>query len=367
MPESPRRQIVVVATGVTVGLLAADFGRSLLASFRHLGVLLGLALFVSFVMEPVVTGLERRGWRRGVATFTVMSALAAFFATVIVAGGALVVAQGNHLIDNLPSLARSLQGRLGDWGVNVDLVGMSQPGGRIAVAVESLRTAMVGLSSRLLAGVGDGLALMFLVFYMSADGHRLLRAACSLLPAERQQHVFRAWEIAIAKAGGYMYSRFVLAVASGVVHSIAFVLLKVDYPIPLGIWMGVVSQLVPVIGAYLGGALPVVVALGASPARALGVFAVLTVYQQVENLVLSPKVTRSAVSVHPLAGFVAVLGSVAVLGPLGALIAIPVLATVISFTSTMLTRHDLVLPDLLERQTKRAGTRRDPASDDDQL
>ena len=176
-------------------------------------------------------------------------------------------------------------------------------------------------------------------------------------------YIVRAWELAIEKAGGYTYSRFVLAAVSSVVHSVGFVVLGVDYPIPLSISVGVVSQLTPVIGAYLAGALPVVVALGVSPGRTVGVLAVLVVYQQVENLVLAPRVTRSAVSVHPLAGFLSVLGSVAVLGSVGALVAIPTLATVVAFTSSLLTRHDTIPQLESQQQTVRTSRRSSNAGD----
>lgn len=355
-PQS-RRRALITASGVAGGLLLAELSLTLLHALEHLAVLFGVALFVSFTIEPVVARLERRGWRRGVATFLSMVVLIVFLGGIVIAGGAVITAQGTALLDRVPELAASLQDRLAAWGLHVDLHAMAAPGGRLELLAGRLRSGMVRSGAQLIGQAGNFLALLFLVFYLSADGHKLLRAACSLLPPARQAHVVRVWELAIEKAGGYMYSRFVLAAVSSAVHSVAFVVLKVDYPIPLGLWVGVVSQLIPVIGSYLAGALPVVVALGVSPGQALAVLAVLVVYQQIENLVLAPRVTRSAVSVHPLAGFLAVLGSVAVLGPVGALVAIPTLATVVAFTSSLLTRHETlaVLDDAAAANVRRAG------------
>jgi predicted PurR-regulated permease PerM len=368
MDRRLRRRAALTACAVAGGLLLADLSRTILSSLRHLFVLFGVALFISFVLEPVVSRLEKRGWRRGLATFLAMSGLGLLFIAIGATGGAVITAQGSELLDRIPDIAASLDNRLSSWGIDTDIVTMTEPGGRLDQLAQQLRDALVRSSGQALMQLGNVLALLFLVFYLSADGHKLLRAACSLLPANRQEHVVRAWELAIEKAGGYMYSRFVLAVASAALHSVAFIALKVDYPIPLALWVGVVSQLIPVVGTYLAGALPVVVALGASPGRALGVVAVLVVYQQVENLLISPRVTRSVVSVHPLAGFLSVLAFAAVLGPVGALVAIPVLATTVAFTSALLPRHDLLdklttepaVPAPKERQARknRQRTRR---------
>ena len=100
--------------------------------------------------------------------------------------------------------------------------------------------------------------------------HRLgWAAACSLLPPHRQRAVLRAWEIAIDKTGGYIYSRALLALISAVAHYIALAGLGVPYAVTLALWVGVVSQFIPAVGTYLAGAVPVLIALTRSPSTAL--------------------------------------------------------------------------------------------------
>ena len=80
------------------------------------------------------------------------------------------------------------------------------------------------MSGQVLGGLFQLLTVTLFTFYFAADGPRLRRAVCSVLPPARQAEVLRAWEIAVAKTGGYLYSRGLMALISGVAH---YVLLEV--------------------------------------------------------------------------------------------------------------------------------------------
>jgi predicted PurR-regulated permease PerM len=102
---------------------------------------------------------------------------------------------------------------------------------------------------------------------------------------------------------------------------LALTLIGVPYPLALAAWVGLVSQFVPTVGTYLAGALPVLIALFHDPVDALWVLAFILVYQQFENIVLSPRVTARTMSLHPAVAFGAVIAGGAALGPIGALLA----------------------------------------------
>lgn len=120
------------------------------------------------------------------------------------------------------------------------------------------------------------------------------------------------------------------------------------FAVTLGLWVGLVSQFIPAVGIYLAGLLPLAVALAAGPRTALLVLAFLLVYQQVENYVLSPPLSARTMSIHPAVGFLAALAGLALLGPVGALLAMPAVATVQSFATTYVVRHEVVEDELLE-------------------
>ena len=154
---------------------------------------------------------------------------------------------------------------------------------------------------------------------MVADGPRLRRVICRRLRPDRQQRVLHAWELAIDKTGGYLYSRALLALLSAVFHTAAFSVIGLRYPVALGIWVGLVSQFLPVIGTYLAGVLPVLVALLDDPIRALWVLIVIVIYQQIENYLFAPRITARTLELHPAVAFSAAIAGAAMLGPVGAL------------------------------------------------
>lgn len=153
--------------------------------------------------------------------------------------------------------------------------------------------------------------------------------------------MLRAWEIAVAKTGGYLYSRGLMALISGVAHYVVFAVLQVPYAPALAVWVGLVSQFVPTIGTYLAGALPMLIAFTVEPWYALYVLGFVVVYQQFENYVLQPKLTAKTVDIHPAVAFGSVIAGTALLGAVGALIAIPAVATLQAFLGAYVKRYEL--------------------------
>lgn len=89
------------------------------------------------------------------------------------------------------------------------------------------------------------------------------------------------------------------------------------------------------------------IALLDSPWKALWVLVFIVVYQQVENYVISPQITQRTMSLHPALAFASAIVGGTLLGAAGALMALPVAATIQAFVSTYLDRHDLVESELL--------------------
>ena len=134
---------------------------------------------------------------------------------------------------------------------------------------------------------------------------------------------------------------------SAIFHGIVFASAGVRSPIALALWVGLISQFLPVIGTYFAAVLPVVITFLDSPIRALIVFAIIIVYQQFENYLISPKVTARTMELHPAIAFGAALAGLSILGPSGALLALPVAAMGQAIASETGRRHSIVDSDLL--------------------
>ena len=345
---TPRRLASLVAV-----LLATYFALVVVRALRGVLIMILVAMFLSFAMEPAVQFLSRRGVRRGLATGVVFFFGALIVSAIVIAMIPLVVQQISDLIVSVPrsveDLNKLIQGLpfLPDLEVTNDLREEIEQAGEAfgeRVRTNALGAAgnVVSLGATAVGALFQLLAIGLITFYLVADGPRLRRTLARPLPPERQREMLAIWELAVAKTGGYIYSRVLLAAASGLAHLVVLLVLGVPFALPLALWVGVTSAFVPVVGTYLGGVLLLLVALANQPLDALWLAIFIAVYQQVENYLLAPAVQSRTMDVHPAVAFVSVLIGAALLGAPGALLALPATAILQALLSTYVRRHELI-------------------------
>jgi predicted PurR-regulated permease PerM len=319
----------------------------LLLRLRTLLILLLVSLFLAIAIEPAVNTLARRGWRRGAATAVVFLVLFVAAAGFVVVMGSLVVDQVSNLADAVPGYVEetiALVNRTFDTNLSSDglVAQLSSAESPVRTFATGLAGSALGIGAQLLTLLFQLLTVALFTFYFAADGPRFRRAVCSLLPPQRQREVLRAWDVAVEQTGGYVYSRALLGAVSATASWAFLWLIGVPNPLALAIWVGLVSQFVPTVGAYLAGALPALVALLSSPLDAVWVVAFIAAYQQFENYLLAPRITARTMSLHPAVAFGSVIAGAALLGGVGALLALPVSATLQAFGATYIRRHEVV-------------------------
>ncbi|WP_245677345.1 AI-2E family transporter [Nocardia acidivorans] len=336
-------------------LLAAATVAGIVVTFWSLQKLQGLltvlvvSLFLAFAIEPAVNRLAAHGWRRGPATGAVFLVVLAAVVGFVWAMGDLVVDQITSLVKNAPHTTEDAVAWI-NRTFHTDLSGAditeraSQLSSRLESWLVGLAGDVWGIGTTALGVLFQALGVLLFTYYFAADGPRFRTAVCSVLPPQRQRHVLRAWDIAVDKTGGYLYSRALLALCSTIAHFVAMRILEIPSAIALALWVGVVSQFIPTVGTYLAGALPVVVALGQSPRTALWILGFIVLYQQFENYVLQPRITATTLDMHPAVAFGAVLAGAALFGATGALLAIPVTATAQAFIGAYIRRYEVQLP-----------------------
>ena len=345
---TPRRLLSLVAV-----LVLTYCALVVVRALRGVLVMILVAMFLSFAMEPAVQFLSRRGVRRGLATGVVFLIGLLVVGAIVVAMIPLVVEQISDLIVSVPrsveDINRLVEGLpfLPDVEVTPDLRTEIEEAGaafgdRVRTGALGAAGNVVSLGASAIGAVFQMLAIGLITFYLVADGPRLRRTLARPLPPERQREMLAIWELAVAKTGGYIYSRVLLAVASGLAHLVVLLVLGVPFALPLALWVGVTSAFVPVVGTYLGGVLLLLVALANQPIDALWLVIFIAVYQQVENYVLAPAVQSRTMDVHPAVAFVSVLIGAALLGAPGALLALPATAILQALLSTYVRRHELI-------------------------
>jgi predicted PurR-regulated permease PerM len=156
------------------------------------------------------------------------------------------------------------------------------------------------------------------------------------------------WDIMVIKTGGFVVSKVVLASLSAFFHCAMFAILDVPYWLFMGIFAGVVSQFIPTIGTYIGIIVPATFAALVDPVDVIWIVVFATAYQQLENYVFTPRVSRVTMDVHPAVALGAVFVGIALFGPVGAIIGIPLAAAIIAVIEAYTQRHELV-PELRAR------------------
>ncbi len=302
-----------------------------------------IAFFLALAIEPAVGRMAARGVRRGIATFLVFIAVLAVSVGFVVALGSLLAGQIVEMVEDFPQyldqvinwINKTFHSELSRVAIQDSLLRSDW----LQKYVQNSATGVLDVSATVLGGLFKLLTIFLFSFYFAADGPRLRRALCSVLPPSKQAEVLRAWEIAVDKTGGYLYSRGLMALISGVAHYVLLAMLDVPYAPALAMWVGLVSQFIPTIGTYLAGALPMLIAFTINPWYALWVLGFVLIYQQFENYVLQPKLTAKTVDIHPAVAFGSVIAGTALLGAVGALIAIPAVATLQAFLGAYVKRY----------------------------
>lgn len=316
----------------------------------HLLLTLLLAWLAAISMEPVISPLMRRGMPRAAAVGLVMATGFALLIGLLAAFGGAFFSQMADLATSLPGLVRTVVQWVNEtFGLTFDPNALANTlnvnTSQVATIATELAGGIVGILSSVAGWLFQIATIALFAYYFAADGPRLRRAVGSIMPASKQEVFVTVWATAVTKTGGFVISKLLLSLLSAIAHGALFFILDVPYWLPMALWVGVTSQFIPTIGTYIGIALPVLVTAFTRPVDALIIVVFATLYQQLENYILTPRISRWTMDIHPAIAFGSVLVGFALFGGIGGLVAIPVAAGIISVASAYWHRYELI-PEL---------------------
>ena len=341
----PRATLLIIGT-----LLTAYFGLQLIVRLKDLVFWLMTALFLSFALEPLVNNLQKRGWKRGLATGVILVIFLLVAIIFIAAMVPLIITQVKELIQSAPDwVNRISNGLQQNFNITVTTEQLLNQIQSANVSLGSTATNVAGnilqLSNKILGGIFQLFTILLFTFYFVAEGPQIRRRLLSLIPANQQKIVLETWEVAIDKTGGYLYSRLLLAIISSVVTFVLLTIINVPFALPLAMWMGLLSQFIPVVGTFIAAALPLVVASLENPWSALVLVVYVILYQQFENYILGPRITARTMQLHPAIAVGAALIGGSLAGVLGAFLALPVAAIIQVTVGAYIKRHTVIDSD----------------------
>jgi predicted PurR-regulated permease PerM len=320
-------RIVLIVVAVAISLY-------LLYLVRRPLLWLLAAIFIAAALSPPVNWLSQR-MRRGFAVTIVFLCLLAVPILLIALIVPTIITEGTSFADNVPQYARDVTNfvednpRLREINRDYDITSRLEEEAaklpdRLGGAAGTLRDVGLGIVNSLFALV----TILVLTAFLLANGRAWTDRALEMRPSEQRERLRRSLDRMAAAVGGYVAGALTIALIAGVATYIVLLILGVPFRAPLAVIAGLFS-LIPLVGATIAAVLIGVVTLFENFPTATIVWAIwAVVYQQFENHVIQPQIQKRTVNVHPFITIVSVLLGATLLGVLGALVAIPVAASI---------------------------------------
>lgn len=302
-------------------------------------------LFVAVVLaalaEPVVYRLSKKVGRKLAALISLSVILlvigAAFFSII-----PIMVQEIYFLSSQIPEYFDNFIGWLNVEGFTVSIQATdleSQFDALIKDYGSTVGSSVVFAGQGLLRTLGHIFIIFFFTYYLISEGDGWRVKLKESLPSNISTSIDQVWTIGVSKAGGFIVAKFILGVLASIVLSVAFLLVGLPSPIALGVSAGILSQLIPVVGTFLGGLVPFIASISLGTTSILSTILVLLIYQIIENYFISPRVTKSTMEIHPAVAVFSTLFGAYTLGGVGAILALPVAATVQGVLGTIISNR----------------------------
>jgi predicted PurR-regulated permease PerM len=316
--------------GATGALLAIGLW-SLVGRLTTTLTLLVVSIFLALALNPLVDALVARGVRRSASVALVFAGLLVAFGLIAALVIPPVVVQGTELAQQAPTYVENVLGSrwVREIDKSYDVIDKVQAELKARMTdqrfLEGVLGGILGAGRAVLNGVFQVFTVLVLTLYFLSSLPRVKHAAYAVVPASRRGRVESLSEEIFRRVGFYAIGQTGIATLNALLSYVMMRIVGVPYAAVLAVTVGLLG-LIPMIGATLGAAVVVVVAFFDEPQKALIMLVYYLVYQQVENYVVAPRVMQRTVSVPGPVTIVAALAGGALLGVLGALLAIPVAA-----------------------------------------
>src|SRR5215218_5960748 len=336
-----------VVRTVVIALLSAAVVLGALFLLWQVRTIIGwavLALFLAAVLNPAVNWLQRHRIRRSIGIVLTYLGVVVGLLAIVGIFVPVVYSEIRDLIDFIVAVTQSPGGATEWLRTSLEQLGLGSLFDTLSERLSELPSQLGQLARSFLLSAG-GLAvsaatfvsalvsILTLTFFLLLNPEGFMNGGLRLFAEPQRPRVRRLLGQSAGAISGYITGNLAISFICGVLTFIVLLVLGMPYPAALAL-----LDLIPLVGATLGGALLVVVGFFVSPWTALILLVYVLVYQQVEGSVLQPMVYSRAVQLNALVIFIAVLVGAALLGIPGALLAIPV-AEIIRIVATDLIEY----------------------------
>jgi predicted PurR-regulated permease PerM len=295
-----------------------------------------IAVAVVYLLNPLVSALERRGVPRAAGAGIVYVLFLCIVALVISLLVPVVTRQVGQVIDHFPDYLADAQatisrlaarfGQEPDFRLDAEQVREWLSAGENRQAVTRYLTGLRSVTNSVISGLIIIVLGPVMAFYLLVDLPRLRRGAMALIPPDRREEIKGLMDRIGQAVGGFFRGQLLVALFVGVASSIGLWAIGLPYWLLVGMVAGIFN-LVPLVGPFIGGGLAVIIALvSGEPLKAVWAALVLLAVQQIDNHLISPNVMGRTVQLHPVVVMLALLVGASFAGLFGMLVVVPLVA-----------------------------------------
>jgi predicted PurR-regulated permease PerM len=334
---APRMQDVSVRAILKIVLVvvASVFLLYLIYLLRRPITWLFIAMFLAVALATPVNFLNRymkRGFAIGLVYLSLLGAVALLVAIMVPP----IVNEANDLADNAPGYVQDVREyvekneRLREINNDYQITDkLEEEAAKLPEKLGGAAGVLRDIGFGIVNGIFAFVTIMVLTAFMLSGGPQWRKQALNLMPPERAERINRMLDHMSKAVSGYVAGALIVALIAGTSTFIVLTILGVGFAAPLGLVAGLFS-LVPLVGATIAAVLIGIVTVfsGDFPTDTIlwAVWAI--VYQQIENNLVQPQVQKRTVNVNGFIVLVSVLFGATLLGVLGALVAIPIAASI---------------------------------------
>lgn len=309
---------------------------ALLSSLTGLLVSVLMAVLLGTLLEGPVQRLEKRLLPRAAAIAICYIGVLAFVVALVFVIVPVVQNQASEFRETFPQQMHELRD---DWsdssnpllrGTGVSLL---ESGIDLIEAPDDANVNVTGdTAARALPIVGSVvgaiaslITTLVITFYYLLEKKLVRRVVIDQVSPANQARVSALWTSVESKVGGWLRGQLILCLIIGVTATTFYGIVGLEFWPLLGLWAGI-TEIIPILGPWLGAIPAVLVAMTMGPEMALIVAVFFLIMQSMENWILVPRVMRGAVGLTPLTVFVAIIAGTQLMGVIGAILAIPIAA-----------------------------------------
>lgn len=324
-PFDRRAPFFIGLTG-GLGLAVAYVLVRAIADITSVLVIIGLGLFIAIGLNPIIEFLRTRGFSRGWAAAVVTLGFVLIVVGFVVAAVSPISHEISALVNGYPRYKRQLiqgHGWLGSLVKKLHLTSYFTGKSKLKIPTQGA----LGAGKAILSVGVSSIAVMVLTIYFLIALPYVKELWLSVLPRSRRERIRLLTDEVFSRVGGYMFGNLLTSLISGVLTYIWLLIFNVPYALLLSLFVAL-FDLIPLVGSTIAGVGVSLVALTKGLPVAIATAAFYVLYRLLEDYLLNPRVMKHTVKVSPGLTIIATLIGAALLGLIGALIAIPVAATI---------------------------------------